>query len=116
MFERFRKKPRDKYDELIPYLGISKREYMMAATEYEIKILRKKIENSINEHIKKSHRLNNDELDSMYDDVVETKLSFVKNANVWSRAGTFAERADIAVHGYEGLRDDLMEEKNKRKG
>jgi len=116
MFERFKRKPRDKYDELIPYTGISQREYVMSATEYEIKILRKEIKNSINEHIKKSHKMSNDELDSMYDDVIKTKLSFVKSKNRWSRSGSFAERMDIVVHEYERLRDALMEEKNKRKG
>jgi hypothetical protein len=105
-----------KYDELIPYLGITKREYIMSPTEYEIKILRKRIDNSINEHIKKSRKLSNKELDSMYNDVMKAKDDFVKNENVWSRFGTFAERAEIAIHGYERLRDALMEEKNYRKG
>jgi len=115
MFGRFKRKPRDKYDVLIPYLGITQREYMMGSKEYEIKLLRKKVIKSINDNIKKIHKMSDAEIVALYDDVMKAKHDFVKNENVWSRVGNLAERANIAIHGYETLRDTLMEEKKKRK-
>ena len=115
MFDKFKKKNRvlepDKYAEKIPYVGITKREFMMTT---DIQELEKNIEKNVNEQIKKSMKMNKDELKSMYDEVMDTKHSFVDNANTWSRTGLFAKKMDLVVHGYEKLRDELQNEIKKQ--
>lgn len=108
-------KSHDKYDELIEYTGISKREFMMTTEIEKMEKMKEKMEATTNAQIKKFSKMNTDELNSLYADIKETKNSFVNNVNMWSRTGLFAEKMDIVVHGYERLRDALREEIDKRK-
>lgn len=97
----------DKYAELIPYIEINKREFMMTT---DLEKLKKDIEKNISKHIKKFKKMNQNEQKSMYDDVLDTKHNFVNNSNVWSRAGMFSDKMDIVVHAYEQLRDEIKKE------
>lgn len=115
LWDRFKKTNKilepDKSAKEITYLGVSKHEFINIT---DLKELEKKVEKSVTSQIKKAQKMNLKDLKTMYDDVLDTKHSFVENANVWSRTGSFAEKMDIADHGYKRLRDELQKEIKKR--
>jgi len=107
--------PKDKYDEKIPYVEITKRRFIMTTKDDEISKMRKDIDENIDQQISELSKKDTNDLTSLYEDVKYTKNSFRENENLWSRTGKFDEKAGIVYSGFKKLQEAAKEEIERRK-